>query len=827
MANQLNMFLPQNPMCIQAKPQEYAAKGKSTLTARCDEAIKTLNEIPSIPQDPVLGQNMYHNNPIANDMQMPKTQGIQMQMPYMMMPPSVFPQNMCIPQSTHPELGSQVPQNNMYYLNYMAQVNQYQQFMQQMQKAGMQIPQQFTVPQPVATINNQERALPAKVVEPPKTMAIPEKKILAQENSKQSTGRYNTNSSRTNESDEKLDSFNPPADIPLPTSNKNKETEYADVSAHEEQTEIPQEDCSTGKEEKNLGNKPCNQVKNVIQERSINKQMPDEIPIKTCQKNFFQLLEDNLIGGPSKKEMENNQEIKKPKVKKEFLKRKSQAIQQLPQAKKYNYFDKKITTEDAGKNHSDADCESANPPEKTNKKKILPKKAAKQPKNSYLSKGEGMKASESKKKAQKMENSEPNKRESRAEFQKYEKDCEIENKLPNIKKKASNKPKIKEDDTASNPELQIEEAVTVKEKLQELTQELDQFKKEQNAVSKKKKEYEKQIKKHQKDVADFEEQKEKEMASIDEMKEKEEKKWQQEKRVIERQAKAMQNVPNKKEKEEIDELKKENAKLREDSKAKDSRYKIIIDKLKTTMEELTAKNAELTKQVNKLLKEKDLIDEEKDIDEIIEDAHNEEKEEVKEDIERDIPPAKVDEPKSKKIDLKEPIEEIAEISGEHESSPESKKDVEEEEDVNNEYDQNSETKNEKSSKKSQAAKQEKSSSSEKSKDIPIETEQENYDMVFNPKYHAKNVKLVSQRVFNDGKITKLFENGKTEITFNNGVKRETFDDGYTVVYFNNKDIKQVNHSMLLFNSHFLMEKQFIISLKQKLLNLLFLMDSKF
>ena len=35
----------------------------------------------------------------------------------------------------------------------------------------------------------------------------------------------------------------------------------------------------------------------------------------------------------------------------------------------------------------------------------------------------------------------------------------------------------------------------------------------------------------------------------------------------------------------------------------------------------------------------------------------------------------------------------------------------------------------------------------------------------------------------------MFANGKKEVIFSNGVRRETFPDGYTIVYFNNNDVK--------------------------------------
>lgn len=66
-------------------------------------------------------------------------------------------------------------------------------------------------------------------------------------------------------------------------------------------------------------------------------------------------------------------------------------------------------------------------------------------------------------------------------------------------------------------------------------------------------------------------------------------------------------------------------------------------------------------------------------------------------------------------------------------------------------------------------------------------------MKFPLEYHnqnSQNLKVVEQSIGHDGKIQRIYENGKKEVIFSNGVKREVFPDGYTIVYFNNNDIKQ-------------------------------------
>jgi len=75
----------------------------------------------------------------------------------------------------------------------------------------------------------------------------------------------------------------------------------------------------------------------------------------------------------------------------------------------------------------------------------------------------------------------------------------------------------------------------------------------------------------------------------------------------------------------------------------------------------------------------------------------------------------------------------------------------------------------------------------------FQSDPEEYDLVFPEQYHSDaNVTIISNKVSSDGKVAKVFSNGKTELKFANGVRRESFPDGYTIVYFTNNDIKQTH-----------------------------------
>ena len=87
-------------------------------------------------------------------------------------------------------------------------------------------------------------------------------------------------------------------------------------------------------------------------------------------------------------------------------------------------------------------------------------------------------------------------------------------------------------------------------------------------------------------------------------------------------------------------------------------------------------------------------------------------------------------------------------------------------------------------------KREYSEPSENSEQNDSNETEENFQMVFPEIYHNSDSKIINETVNKNGKIQRIFENGKKELIFNNGVKKQIFPDGYQIVYFNNKDIKQ-------------------------------------
>ena len=68
---------------------------------------------------------------------------------------------------------------------------------------------------------------------------------------------------------------------------------------------------------------------------------------------------------------------------------------------------------------------------------------------------------------------------------------------------------------------------------------------------------------------------------------------------------------------------------------------------------------------------------------------------------------------------------------------------------------------------------------------------ENYDLVFPNKYHKQKYKLINTAKTEDGKKINFYDKNKKEIIFKSGVKKEIYYDGYQIIYFTNGDIKQI------------------------------------
>ena len=133
----------------------------------------------------------------------------------------------------------------------------------------------------------------------------------------------------------------------------------------------------------------------------------------------------------------------------------------------------------------------------------------------------------------------------------------------------------------------------VNEKIEALNSEIAKFKLENERVKKIRQKHEDMLKDLNNQIEEFQKSKEQEEKEFKAWKEEEIKKIREEKKAAAKIAQVAGNVPNRKERDEIEALKEQLAKCQEEMKNRDQRNKLIIERQKKQIEELLAKNAEL------------------------------------------------------------------------------------------------------------------------------------------------------------------------------------------------------------------------------------------
>lgn len=145
-----------------------------------------------------------------------------------------------------------------------------------------------------------------------------------------------------------------------------------------------------------------------------------------------------------------------------------------------------------------------------------------------------------------------------------------------------------------------EEAIAkkyVSDKVDDLDREIKRLKADRETVKAKERKVEDERKRLAKEKEEFEAFVKAEKAKLEEFKEEELKKMKKEKKIAERNQKAVMNMPNRKEREEIDSLKDKLAKSSEEFAAKEKKAKLTIERQKKQIEELLKRNKELEEEV--------------------------------------------------------------------------------------------------------------------------------------------------------------------------------------------------------------------------------------
>jgi hypothetical protein len=137
----------------------------------------------------------------------------------------------------------------------------------------------------------------------------------------------------------------------------------------------------------------------------------------------------------------------------------------------------------------------------------------------------------------------------------------------------------------------------VNDKIEVLNTEISKFKLENERVKKVRRKYEDMMKELNQKTEEFQKKKEQEMQELEEWKEGEKRKIKNEKKLAERQSKALANVPNRKEREEIENLKKQVTKLTDEIKIKEQRNKLTVERMRKQIDDLTLRNAEYQQEI--------------------------------------------------------------------------------------------------------------------------------------------------------------------------------------------------------------------------------------
>ncbi|XP_048389041.1 centromere protein J isoform X1 [Stegostoma tigrinum] len=138
----------------------------------------------------------------------------------------------------------------------------------------------------------------------------------------------------------------------------------------------------------------------------------------------------------------------------------------------------------------------------------------------------------------------------------------------------------------------------LRDKLAELEHEINQFRAENATLAKLRNEREKAMVDLRKEIADFERKKTGQLTQFEEYKKEELKRLQKERMIFEKHAAAARAIPDKKERQEIQALKRQIVDLQEELKRKELRWSSIHARLRNQIDTLTKENRELRDEVN-------------------------------------------------------------------------------------------------------------------------------------------------------------------------------------------------------------------------------------
>ncbi|KAM5289401.1 LOW QUALITY PROTEIN: centrosomal P4.1-associated protein [Ctenodactylus gundi] len=301
----------------------------------------------------------------------------------------------------------------------------------------------------------------------------------------------------------------------------------------------------------------------------------------------------------------------------------------------------------------------------------------------------------------------------------------------------------------------------LREKVIELEAEIEKFKAENTSLAKLRIERESVMEKLGKEIADFEQQKARELARIEEFKKEEMKKLQKERKVFEKYTTAARTFPDKKEREEIQALKQQIEDLQEDLKRKEAKWSSTHGRLRSQIEMLVRENTDLREEIKMM--ERFRLDAWKKAEAV----------ESSPSIHRYMTARKKDESRNPSIRFrKSHISSV--IQGEK-------------------YKENSLPRQGNLSRRSNdVPSQDLGSSDKEQAALPREPQEPmNFsDLGYNKE--EKEEEIQGEVGYPDGKVEKVYKDGRRLTLFPNGTRKEVSADGKSItVTFFNGDVKQV------------------------------------
>lgn len=331
----------------------------------------------------------------------------------------------------------------------------------------------------------------------------------------------------------------------------------------------------------------------------------------------------------------------------------------------------------------------------------------------------------------------------------------------------------------------------VNSKIESLNAEIAKFEQENKRLKNLKKSQEQALKELQRERQEFDAYKSDQEKQIREMWDEEQKKLKKEKQIAQRNQKAIANMPNRKEREEIDALKESVEKLKEELKQKEKKSKFTIDRQKKQISDMREEMDRLIEQVQmyEALRIKGKLQSVQPSDLKIQSGSKKKSDQTFNTKKEEIPKVNASKTSVQKKGYQMEVvqsesEEDEDLDDFQKNESASKNGLEKDHSENayvesmdsaeEDYDAKARLKKPTDSKKPQDAAQ----FEDEESPFRLDIKSEEYEFSANKFYQnykeeqEKHIPIVNQNINDNGKIERAYSNGKKEVVFNNGAKRE-------------------------------------------------------